>query len=783
MTFHVKPFLLFVLSTVAWAQTGALVPVPVQQPLSNSGLILSGACMYTYDAGTSNPRYTFNDSDMAVGHRNANPIIFNSSGRMPPVYISPVAYKFVFAQKSSGVCPGSPGTVIWSQDNVYDFGALLKAALAATTGADLIGFEPTGGNVATTVGAALNSAFIYDRGFSTAAGACASTKTVAVTSSALWAALSTMTCAAPLWFPTGAGVSIAMAANQVFTKTAGSITAAANQKIFDTSASGSAVRFATGVAECSWPGWFGSTGDSSHDDTAGIIAAKTAAETTAGTPSSTAPVCFLPGNYKLTSRVTWDAWGQVVRGGGSYGGTFITWAGSSSEYPFVITGFHNHFSDIAIQQPAISPGGWAYGIDYEGSQAQFDNVRIDCNLGAGSGLSLSRVLATQSDQLLLNKSFLGNCPLGYGFDNRFNQNSLSITLVNPTIIGNFVGAIVNTGTNVTFVGGEYDYNVLNFNPFAGSNMQVIGAARSEHSFRTAFSSAGSFPQNAHIQGSQWGAINTTRSGITAAISALSSSVVFSAGGASGGMAPGDCITIAGAGVAGGILHTCIGNYTDATHMSLDDAAGTTVTAGAVALDGAAQQDTIFFRGGGQYVIDNNLFGGGDGYTVTVPNGGIQISNNDWNGTVTNPLGVHSPTAATEITGNREGCTVACTSISNYFPTNDQGGFITVADGTTAVDVSNGNVFRINNSGATSISSLTTTYSNLAQGRHIMLLVIDANTSFAGLNGLPATPFKATSGAVYTFVSASGQWYFAGGPVTGITSATCTAWRVGACITP
>src|ERR1022692_31808 len=74
---------------------------------------------------------------------------------------------------------------------------------AGSNGTAQIGFQPSGGSVPSTVAAGLNSAFLYDIGFSSASSACASTKTIAVTSSVRWSALSTMTCAAPLWIPLG----------------------------------------------------------------------------------------------------------------------------------------------------------------------------------------------------------------------------------------------------------------------------------------------------------------------------------------------------------------------------------------------------------------------------------------------------------------------------------------------------------------------------------------------------------------------------------------------------
>lgn len=140
-------------SISAFAQIGApLAPVPIQQPLDNSGRTLGGSCLYTYAAGTTNQQLTYSDSALMTA--NTDPVVINGFGRLPAIYLSAVAYKLVLSYPTNGSCPSSPGSVIWSQDEVYDVGALLKVLLASTTGAAQIGFEQVGGT-ATTVDAAL----------------------------------------------------------------------------------------------------------------------------------------------------------------------------------------------------------------------------------------------------------------------------------------------------------------------------------------------------------------------------------------------------------------------------------------------------------------------------------------------------------------------------------------------------------------------------------------------------------------------------------------------------
>ena len=144
--------ILFVAS--AFGQTGgALQPVPIQQPLDNAGRTLQGQCLYTYAAGTTTPQTTY--SNRALSVPNTNPIILNGFGRQPAVYLSAVSYKIVLAYATTpGNCPVSPGTVIWSQDDVFDYGELLKVSMSGPTGAGQIGFQQVGGT-ATTVQAAL----------------------------------------------------------------------------------------------------------------------------------------------------------------------------------------------------------------------------------------------------------------------------------------------------------------------------------------------------------------------------------------------------------------------------------------------------------------------------------------------------------------------------------------------------------------------------------------------------------------------------------------------------
>lgn len=177
------------LPILAAAQTSALAPVPRQQPLNNSGLIMGGGCIYTYSSGTSTPQATYSDSTLSAP--NTNPIVLDSSGRAPAIYWNGTAIKLTLGQKSLGSCPASPGTVVWSQDPIFDTGLALKAALAATSataannGAALSGFEFPSSSTAQTVQSRLDQSI-----FTSDFGACTNSSDTSRLQAAINAAIS-----------------------------------------------------------------------------------------------------------------------------------------------------------------------------------------------------------------------------------------------------------------------------------------------------------------------------------------------------------------------------------------------------------------------------------------------------------------------------------------------------------------------------------------------------------------------------------------------------------------
>lgn len=91
-----------------------LAPLARYQPLSDSGLIIPGGLIWTYEAGSSTPADTYQTSS---GTLHSNPIELDGFGRAESgIYLVPGnAYKFVF---ETAATPPAHGTVIWTEDGI-----------------------------------------------------------------------------------------------------------------------------------------------------------------------------------------------------------------------------------------------------------------------------------------------------------------------------------------------------------------------------------------------------------------------------------------------------------------------------------------------------------------------------------------------------------------------------------------------------------------------------------------------------------------------------------------
>lgn len=86
----------------------ARLTAPRLMAVDANGSPLPGAKLNTYDAGTTTPRATFSDDALSVQH--ANPIIADSAGVFPDIYLSPVQYKLVLTDAADAS--------VWTADPV-----------------------------------------------------------------------------------------------------------------------------------------------------------------------------------------------------------------------------------------------------------------------------------------------------------------------------------------------------------------------------------------------------------------------------------------------------------------------------------------------------------------------------------------------------------------------------------------------------------------------------------------------------------------------------------------
>jgi hypothetical protein len=82
-----------------------------QQFFDNTGLPLNGGLIYTYQAGSSTPLATYTDVNGTVA--NSNPIVLDSSGRLPTEVWLTYGYNYKFVVKTA------TGTTLGTYDNIY----------------------------------------------------------------------------------------------------------------------------------------------------------------------------------------------------------------------------------------------------------------------------------------------------------------------------------------------------------------------------------------------------------------------------------------------------------------------------------------------------------------------------------------------------------------------------------------------------------------------------------------------------------------------------------------
>jgi len=133
-----KHLLLALMATAAFAQDPvSITPYQLLDARSGQAVACSGCSIYTYAAGTNTPLATYTSSTLATP--NTNPVLTNSAGyavngaTITGIWVGTSCYKFV-AKDATAV-------TLFTQDNICDRGAVLKALLAGSGGAALVGYK------------------------------------------------------------------------------------------------------------------------------------------------------------------------------------------------------------------------------------------------------------------------------------------------------------------------------------------------------------------------------------------------------------------------------------------------------------------------------------------------------------------------------------------------------------------------------------------------------------------------------------------------------------------
>lgn len=259
-------------------------------------------------------------------------------------------------------------------------------------------FTPTGG-FSLPISTALDSAFLYDIGYSSLTNACAAAaaahKSIAVTQ--IWPVPVGFLCAASLWFPTGAGGMIQPASGQTVTLLPNT-QCPLTQQCYDISAGGS-IAFSTPPPVVSPVQW-GADISGASDSSAAIKAAWAAA---ANGGSGIGAVVLIPcGTFKITSGITFvTAQQQTLKGSGAC--TTISWAGLTSSQDMIVVPncFACVVSDMYVN--VTQPVNSTFRTENTGSgntatQNVFKNITILGNGNAGSCFLLDGPVDGNNDQ-------------------------------------------------------------------------------------------------------------------------------------------------------------------------------------------------------------------------------------------------------------------------------------------------------------------------------------------------------------------------------------------------
>lgn len=148
--------------------TGSRYSNPFGYAYAPNGQPIPGALLYFYNGNSSTPADTYSDANITTP--NSNPVVADSTGTYPSIFLHPaITYKVT---ETYPVVSG--GATIWTAYPVASDASVLRAALAAPTGAALVGTSD-GSNVQ----AQLTALPVVVAGYATAAASSASTALIA----------------------------------------------------------------------------------------------------------------------------------------------------------------------------------------------------------------------------------------------------------------------------------------------------------------------------------------------------------------------------------------------------------------------------------------------------------------------------------------------------------------------------------------------------------------------------------------------------------------------------
>ena len=109
------------------------------QFFTNTGAVLTGGKLYTYQAGTTTPQVTYTTSAGNVAR--TNPVVLDAAGRVPDsgeIWLLPVSYKFILRDSND--------VLIATYDNIFGSGAF--AVTNYTGNGSTVAYAVTGNVVA-----------------------------------------------------------------------------------------------------------------------------------------------------------------------------------------------------------------------------------------------------------------------------------------------------------------------------------------------------------------------------------------------------------------------------------------------------------------------------------------------------------------------------------------------------------------------------------------------------------------------------------------------------------